>query len=371
MTWLIFIHLYLWKNSFRRWIEQPLSLLSKIVVAGLLGILGAFVILGIKELGRQLDARLADREALTAIISETIPKEEALTRIEQDLTKPSPWEALPGEALNFYQAGSLAKLNSSQSLVIVGSPDLEKLGWVDEFHLLSERLPAGSTHEFEIETHSSEATVIRPSPEIKMLLMQREGILGSINRLAAVFARGFTETTILRADSLDTLEKADLIVAALKKVEGRRIFIRSNLILLRELQKIRAIQAQALVWITIGCGGILGLVFGSLAWMEFREERYLLALIRTFGVGGFTLLIHALFENCLLAISGVFAGFGILALISSSLNLKALNLTWLANQEALWHGDGRYLILGALLGGIFSTFPIAIGLRKPLGLVLS
>lgn len=56
MSWWIFIHFYLWQNSLRRWWEQPLSLLSKLVIAGLLGILGAVVILGLKDLGERLDA---------------------------------------------------------------------------------------------------------------------------------------------------------------------------------------------------------------------------------------------------------------------------------------------------------------------------
>ena len=78
MSWWIFIHFYLWQNSLRRWWEQPLTLLSKLAVAGLLGLFGAFVILGLKNLGAQLDKRLNDRETLAVLISETVPAEHAV-----------------------------------------------------------------------------------------------------------------------------------------------------------------------------------------------------------------------------------------------------------------------------------------------------
>jgi hypothetical protein len=104
--------------------------------------------------------------------------------------------------------------------------------------------------------------------------------------------------------------------------------------------------------------------------MEFREERYLLALIRSFGVGRITLLIHAVVENCLVAVAGVLLGLSMLALAAGRLDLAAMKLGWIS-ASGLFEGRIVWvLVLGALCGGLLSCIPVGIGLRKPLGLVL-
>ncbi len=371
MSWLIFIHTYLWKNSLRRWWEQPLSLLSKLVVSALLGILGALVILGLKELGAQLDSRLTDREALTAVISETQNDDTAVSRVESGFAEARSWAHLGGEATTFYQVAGYARIGDERNLPILAVESLERMALVDDFFVVSTSLPVGLKLEFTMNEFRSEGTVIRPTEELNVILNGRNAILGEVGRFAIPMMRGFTETTVLRADSLEKLEKANSVVLAMQTREERRIFLQSNLQILLELKKIRAIQSQALLWVTIVSGSVLGLVFGSLAWMEFREERYLLALIRSFGIGWFTLLAHSLVENCLLAVAGVLIGFFCLSIAMDSVDLVALNLGWLGSNASLFQGDGLVLLAGAAMGGLLSGVPIAIGLRKPLGLVLT
>jgi len=341
------------------------------VVSALLGILGAFVILGIKELGVQLDNRLTNRDALTAVISETQNSDKAVARIDSGLSESKSWSRLGGDVSTFYQVASYADIGAERNLMVIAVESMEELALVDDFFVISESRPEGQKIEFEINGYISEGTVIRPTKEMKSILLGRNAVLGEVGRLVGVMSQGFTETTILHADSLGNLKQAVSIVAAMEKRESRRIFIQSNLEILLELKKIREIQAQALVWVTVVSGAILGLVFGSLAWMEFREERYLLALIRSFGIGSGTLLAHSLVENCLLAVAGVLIGFSCLSITTQTIDLEALNMSWLGSTNSLFNGDGLVLIAGAALGGLLSGIPIAIGLRKPLGLVLT
>lgn len=371
MSWWIFIHSYLWRNSLRRWYEQPLSLISKLVISALLGILGAVVIMGITELGRQLDSRLNNRDVLTARILDSYSKSEALGRIKVGTSEAENWSKLASESVTIYQVPSFAETDLEKGISIIAAENLETFGLIDDFFIVSSAFNLGQKMEFEINQVRSEASVIRPTPEMEILLNGRTGLLAGVGRLSGLMAEGFNENTILRAKNLSELERVDAVVAALQQTEGRNIFFQSNLMILRELKKIRQIQSQALIWVTLLSGSILGLVFGSLAWMEFREERYLLALIRSFGVGRLSLLAHSLVENCLLSISGVLMGFGGLAFITSMLDLSTLKMSWLGSSASLFYGDGLFLLLGAGLGGLLSGIPIAIGLRKPLGLVLT
>jgi hypothetical protein len=370
MSWWIFIHFYLWQNSLRRWWEQPLSLLSKLVVAGLLGLLGAFVILGLKELGAQLDRRLHDRDTLAAVISETVPKESATDMLLSGEAGDAAWRALGDDVSTFLQAAASAEMESGQRVPVLAVTHPERHGLVDDFYFLTRRFPADTVMEFGIRTHRSEA-LARPHPEdADLLLSGRDALVGDVGRLSLVLANGFTKATVLHANSVADIQRAHDIADAMSRVEGRRMVVQSNLRILRELEKVRAIQAQALLWVTVGSGLVLGLVFGSLAWMEFREERYLLSLIRSFGVGRWTLLAHALIENCLLALGGVLAGFGILQFSIARMNLETLQMSWLRTAGSPFGTEGGMLLLGAALGGWLSCIPVGIGLRKPLGLVL-
>lgn len=371
MNWLIFIHFYLCQNSLRRWFEQPLSLLSKLVISGLLGILGAFIILGTKELGKQLDRRLTDRDILTCIITETVPREEAIANLQAGVTDSRAWKVLSGDVMIYFQAAAFAELENGMRVPIVGVENLEEHQMIDDIFLLDFSAPLDQRLEFAIDEFSSEAFVRRPSNDESLLLNQRPALIGGIQRLSAIFNRGYTQSIIFKANSLEGIQKAHQVVDLFSKQEGKRIFIQSNLQVLKELKKIRSIQAQALVWITLGSAAILGLVFGSLTWMEFREERYLLALIRSFGIGSLSLFIHALVENTLLAIMGVLLGFFILTISVNFMQLEAMNMVWLRSASHLVQGDGLPLLVGAALGGILSSIPIAIGLRKPLGLILT
>ena len=370
MTWWISIHFYLWQNSLRRWWEQPLSFLSKLVVAGLLGLLGAFVILGIKELGAQLDKRLNDRETLVTIISETVTNESAIGMLTSGESEDLAWRPLGDNVSTILQAAASAEMATGQRVPVVAVMYPERHGLVDDFYLMTRRVREGTVMEFSIRNYKSEATAHLPSPDTDLLLTGRDALVGGVERMSGLLANGFTKATILHANSIGDVQKAHDLVDAMIKVEGKRIVIQSNLRILRELEKVRAIQAESLVWVTLGSSLILGLVFGSLAWMEFREERYLLSLIRSFGVGRASLLVHALIENCLMAVTGVLLGFGALQLSITRMNLGALQMTWLRSAGSIYGEEGQWLLIGAAMGGVLACIPIAIGLRKPLGLVL-
>jgi ABC-type antimicrobial peptide transport system permease subunit len=370
MIWLIFIHSYLWRNSLRRWWEQPLSLLSKLVVAGLLGLFGALFILGLKSLGEQLDRRLLDRETLAVLISETFSREYVLDGLEAEANREDPWHSLGAQVTVFLQAAASAVFEGGSRVPVVAVPTPEQHGLVDDFYLYTTTIKEGTALEFQIGKQRSEAFSRPPSADAQILFKSRDVLIGGADRMSSVLMNGFTKTSILYARSLDEVQTVHDMADVLFRVEGRRVVVQSNLAILREIEKIRIFQARALTMVTLCSSLVLGLVFGSLAWMEFREERYLLALIRSFGVGRWTLLLHALMENCLLAIGGVLLGFAILQLGATRMDLDGVGLSWLRQTHSLHDGEGLWLIIGAALGGLLACVPVAIGLRKPLGLVL-
>lgn len=372
MNWLISIHSYLWRNSVRRWREQPLSLLSKLAVSGLLGILGAVVILGTQHLGKELDSRMQDAEILTVMISESFPRESATGSLFEELEEVKDgWAQFGEEVDSFYQAGAYAELASGQRIPVWAIKNLERNQFVDDFYLLDPNGIEGSQVQFQIADNWSQAIVNRPNSKIARVMYNRPILVGGMERLSPVLYQGYGKTTIIQAKSIEDIEKIHRIADTFAEVEGRRGIVQSNLQILRDLERIRGIQAQALLGVSLGSSIVLGLVFGSLAWMEFREERYLLSLLRSFGVGRLSLLGHAVTENVLLAVAGVALGFVALHFSVMNLDVTSLNMAWLLNTRDLIGDEGRLLLIGAACGGLFSCVPIAVALRKQLGLVLN
>lgn len=369
MNWLISVHFYLWRNSLRRWREQPLSLLSKLVVPALLGILGAVVMLGTRNLGDEIDRRLRDRDALTVLISETVASEVAPGMLAGEDQRP--WESLgEGEAHEFLQVGASARTEDGRRLFVAAVRKPERYGLLDEFYLLSDQGPVGEVVRFQLGGYWSEATRKPPLEEAGMLFQGRPTLLGSVERLSVILGDGYTSNSVVRAASVEEIQKIHDVAGALRLREEAPIILRSNLMLLRELEQIRALQDQALVAVSAGSSAVLALIFGSLAWLEFREERYVLALLRSFGVGRLSLLAHAATENALLALLGVLGGMGLLRAVLDHLGSASLGLAWLGAPRQIIDGDGILLVIGAVVGGTLCCVPIGFALRKPIGLVL-
>ena len=329
------------------------------------------MIAGASFLGDELGRQLASRDALAVTLVEIVPPDQAGASLAPDDPEDSGWESLAGESLTFYQVPAAANIDGTRDVPMAALRDPELHGYPDTVILLTRRQPAGSLAVARVETLRVEVLAMPPNGFLlEKLVGNGEVVIGSVARMSPLLQKGFTRQVLLQAKSLEAIEQIHRVVDMMQFVESRRVTVRSALPLLLQLREIQGIQRYVLLAVTLGSSLVLGLICGALAWMEFREERYLLALIRSFGVGRLTLLVHAGVENCLVAVSGVMLGLGVLSLTVSRLNLKAMKLSWLSVPDLFGTQGTWMLVLGALLGGLLSCVPVAIGLRKPLGLVL-
>ncbi len=340
-------------------------------IAALIGMFGSVMIAGASYLGDELGRQLASRDALAVTFLEIVPGDQANAMLAPEDPEEDAWESLAGESLTFYQVSAVARIDGTRDVSVFALRAPEMHGYPDTLILLSNRQPAGSLVVGQMDGLRFEALAMPPRGGlIEKVVGKGEVLIGSVARFSPLLQKGFTRQVVLQVKSLEAMERAHQVAEVMQAVEQRRVSIRSALPLLLQLREIREVQRYVLLAVTLGSALVLGLICGALAWMEFREERYLLALIRSFGVGRLTLLVHAGIENCLVAVSGVMLGLGILAVSVGHLNLKAMKLTWLSAPDLVANQGTWMLILGGLFGGLLSSIPVAIGLRKPLGLVL-
>ncbi len=372
MNWWTSIVFYLWRNSLRRWIEQPLGLLSKLAVAALIGGLGSVVMAGMSFIGDEINERLMSRDAMRVTIREQITISQVELLLGSAQVEDEGWQSLSNDCLVLYQVPMIADLEGRRKIPSYALVDPESHGFPDSLVVISPKLPQGMMATLTLGDSRAEALVLHSADEVMQNLVgDDEYVIGSVERFMPLLYRGYTKRVMMSADSLESIQRAETIVKLMAASEGRSIQIWSSLPLLLKLQEVREMQRVMTIFIAFGSALVLGLTFGALAWMEFREERYLLSLVRSFGVGRPLLFGHSTLENCLVALTGTAIGlFGLSGLMSICSDGGPIDLSWLNAGRILNAGNMGVLLLGALLGGLLSCIPVAVGLRRPLGLTL-
>jgi len=146
----------------------------------------------------------------------------------------------------------------------------------------------------------------------------------------------------------------------------------SSLKILESLEKIQALRNYVRIGVVIFCGTILAIILGAIAWLEFLHEAYIMALIRSFGVPRFILFLHSFIENVLLTLSGVALTLFTWPYLYNALSSRFFDLKLRdASEQILPTYDLTILFLAAVTGVCIAMIPIAVGLRKQTGHILS
>ena len=148
----------------------------------------------------------------------------------------------------------------------------------------------------------------------------------------------------------------------------------SPLPMLNELATLQARQNQWRAGLAAMLGLALALVYGAIAVLEFRQNLFVTALLRSMGAPPTLLFFRQWAENAILAnaaaalailLLSVFHQplFGMLGFAKSVLAPSAASPYWSAEILAIF----AWVNIGALL----SAAPVAIGLRKKVGEILN
>jgi len=150
--------------------------------------------------------------------------------------------------------------------------------------------------------------------------------------------------------------------------------MQSALPLLKELERLQGRQQQWRALLAGVLGLAVALVFGAIAVLEFRQNLFIGALLRSLGTPGRFLYFRQWFENALLAnlaalsaialVAGLHAQiFGALGFPPAVLELKDVN-PYFSYEIAL-------VLLWVNIGAFLSSLPVAVGLRRPVGAILN
>jgi hypothetical protein len=187
---------------------------------------------------------------------------------------------------------------------------------------------------------------------------------------------GYVETVVFRR----TTEAVSLprFVSAIRNVflmdEKNPPQIQSAVGMVKELENLQSRQAQWRSAMAGMLGLALALVFGAIAVLEFRQNAYVSALLRSFGAPGKALYLRQWIENGILANLAAISAILLLACFHSQLfGMLGFprDLLTFKNGNPYWSWEIALVLLWVNIGAFLSSLSVALGLRKPVGEILS
>lgn len=375
------IAFYLSKDIWSRWLEHPGAVLARLLVGVLLAALLLFAQAGFMIAGRSLETRVARLGAGTLLVTEVAARDQPGRSTLGELLAPLGSRAallafrqLPVRARDPLRGDCIVLAYGRETLAslapsLASAPDAP-------MHYVTRHVPAGVPLEVEVDGVVRTAVTVAPPDWLSRLPLLNPLLVVSEETASQWSVPGYLEFCLLLADTENpqAVKSLALAVRTLLTIERRETAqLQSPETLLDEIDRLDATRRRTQAVAGLAGGVVLSLVFGAIAGLEYRQNRYIVALLRSFGAPSVLVLArYAVEAVLLLALAGAgarllaaglhgtvfgFAGFEPGLLDRSMLDPYAWDAVWL---------QLRWLLVGALL----SALPVGLALRQPVGKIL-
>lgn len=373
---------YLWKDTWKRWLEQPGSPLARLFVTGLLALVATVILVSFHLLERSIRERLERFGLNTIVVRDTVTADSRdLTIFAAAHDRLAPL-APHGQKMRVRQL-FVRGTTEWQDAVLVLTYGPESFDHLIEFLspetpaiLFSEDLPPDVLVRINVSRHSTLAVTRRPDGWLRPLitedmLLLPQGTWPDEERL------GFIDTMIFQRNA-DAIPIAHLVSAmnAFYAMDRDRSppQVQSALPMIRELEQLKERQVQWRTLLAAILGFAVSLIYGSIAVLEFRQNLFVSALLRSFGAPSRFLFWRHLVENGLLANLAAIAAVALMALLHTTI----FGTLGFAKPVLDFSGGNPYMSAEVLsifiwvnVGAFLSSIPILIGLRTPVGATLN
>jgi len=355
--------------------------LARLFVTGLLVLVATVILVAFHLLERSLRERLERFGLNTVLVRENIPPDsKELVAFGEGPDRLAPLNE-SGKKLRLRQLFVRGQSEWQNTLLVFTYPASgirllsDYLTSEASSIYFSETMPENALVKVTVNRQTVVAQVRRPEGWLRPLvadeiLLVPQGLLTDEERL------GFIDTTVFQRD-LNAMPVASILAAVNTLYTAERRpppQLQSALNLIREWEKLKERQAQ---WRNI-LAGVLGLtlslVYGAIAILEFRQNLYVSALLRSFGAPPRYLYFRHLVENALLANLAGCAAIASLGL----LHVTVFGTLGFSRVVLDLHTGNPYLspeMLAILcwvnIGAFLSSLPVAVCLRQPVGAILN
>jgi hypothetical protein len=372
---------YLWRDTWSRWLEQPSNLIARLFIGGLLVMVATLILAAFALMERSVQSRLERFGLNTLVVRELVhgaDPEFSLASARADRLEPL---GKAGLKLQFRQMLVRAQTDWQKDLLAMTySPEMfpALLPWLSDdspLVCLSDSLPENFRIQIALE-HQSGVAVVRRMPDSFRPLGQEDILLVPQGWAPAAERLGYMETTLFErkktAAPLDRYVDSIRLMYALDRRPAPQI--QSSIPLLRELDELKARQAQWRILLAAILGLSVALVYGAISVLEFRQNLFVSALLRSLGTPSRLLYLRHWGENALLANVAAIVSIAVVAWFHHSIfgkfgfTGKVLDLSEI---NPYWSSEVLLVLACVNAGAFFSSIPVAFGLRRPVGAVLN
>jgi len=367
---------YLWKDTWKRWFEQPGSVLARCLVTLIMVFLSVIFLVAMRVQVERLRSEVSKFGLDNMLVVETVsPRDLTNQAPEGRFRKLNEW----GKLLTVKKLLATARSGSGDRYNVVSYDDYDMSGLVQylrfgyDVFILSNEYPAGLVVDLELDDEQVRGVVLKPD-DIASQLLQGNTLFVPSEQVGPIEARGYSKIYYLQRDQdAPSIDRLTTAVRAVVKRDGfGKVEVRSASAIKAKLNKLEEQQAAMRIGMAFALGGAVALIYGTLSVLEFRQSMYVSALMRSFGVSRMFLGIRTLLENVLIvnvvAIALVYglsqsyeALFKVLR-IKLSDGTDAASYFW--SQETLW------VMMAANAGVLISAIPVFWAMRKEVGDVL-
>ncbi len=365
---------YLATHTLHRWREQPWSPLGRMAVALLISTGTLSVMGGFDSAEALLLSRMEKSGAnVVSVFSPLSPgvTPNAATRYE--------WLSQKGEVLSVVRLFRSAEDDMGRRLALYAYsneaiPALRGLDDEQGCMIVGGELPAGlistvtfGDMSFRAKNTGGGLASKLPADGAEVVALVPAEMVGQV-----ISSEGGSEVTVFENRSDTAVSAITATLDRFHAAERTRASVVSAGSLMDQIAELRQKKAVAMGLLAAGSVALIALVFGAIAALEYRESRFVFALLRSMGATGGSLYAQALAEALCVAFVGGALAVASLPLVASKV-LAHLALADAAPGlgSAFISGGSLAVLTAALfLGGLFASFPAAVGLRTPFGRIL-
>lgn len=376
---------YLLRDSWSRWYEQPASPLARILVVWVLVSTSIVILLAFFIMEKEVQKRLTAIGGNVVLIQETItPSSLSIEKVPFADKLKTLSEYGPFYTFKKIFTQGLSEENQRLPIYIYENKDLGFIfensrafvppdGRQHSFYFTN-KYPEGTLIAYQFDQVWKEAVVLQPT--IWSERLEPNGMLLTPAILSeSLIENGYVSRTLCLIDHQEQLVNMVAAIKAFLKNEsnhrGVRIDDPSNI-----FKESESLQSYQLLWrstLSTIFGFVLCLVFLAIGWLEFRQSKYVGALLISMGTPQRYLRIRDLLENMILANFGVLIAcvglWSLLPLILDSLGLGE-NQSILLSKEFLLQ-DGLILLVMVNVAACVGCAASWIGISQDEGYVLS
>ncbi len=378
----ILIASYQLKDISRRWLETPGGVLARLSVATLLCCLMLLLTATFHLAAKSLESRILSLGVNTLVVRAPVSAEDLREGRPPPDRLLAPL-ALSGDVLALKTLYATAQSEYGESLVPLAyadlslpalAPLLDGPGLGDGRYLLSNHLPADIPVHIYLDQVEFTA-LTRPLPAALSALSIGESLLLlPEDSVEEIVRRGHQSLVVFSAAyAAEVPQLAEAARATLLASGLRNIQLQSAAAWIEELDALRATRTRWQRIAAAACTAVLVLVFGSLAVLEYRQNRYIAALLRSFGTPRWVLLVRYLGEGVLLlALAGFAARLIVTAAHAPLFRLAGFDSAWLGldRLDPYTLAANPAIPLALAASALLSVLPVAISLRQPVGKIL-